>query len=109
MQSHLPAQIINRPKQAYRAPAANALLMSHSLLDGVLSERALKESAIFDVEMVNRLMARIRNGDASNELDNMAINALLTTQLCHSLFCKRDNQPFHRELAIANVKRSVVS
>ena len=109
MQSHLPAQIINRPKQAYRAPAANALLMSHALWDGVLSERALKESAIFDVDMVNRLLARIRNGDASNELDNMAINALLTTQLCHSLFCKRDNQPFHRELAIANVKRSVVS
>ncbi len=109
MQSHLPAQIINRPKQAYRAPAANALLMSHSLLDGVLSERALKESAIFDVDMVNRLMARIRNAETSNELDNMAINALLTTQLCYSLFCKRDNQPFHRELAIANVKRSVVS
>lgn len=108
MQNHLPAEIVNRPKQAYRAPAANALLGSDTLLEGVLSERALKASGIFDVDMVTRLLSRVRNAEASNELDSMAINALLTTQLCHSLFCDRDNHQFHRELTIRHVKRSVV-
>ncbi len=109
MHARLPNQIINRPKQAYRAPAANTLLMSEALLDSLLSESAIKESGIFDPEMVARILVRIRNNDAFNELDNMAINALLTTQLCYSLYCKRNNRSYHAELTIPNIKRIVLT
>ena len=108
MHSRLPGQIINRPKQAYRAPAANTSLLSESLCESLLSESAIKASGIFDHEMVKRVLERIRNNASFNELDNMAINALLTTQLCHSLFSKGNNHNHHGEMTIANIKRIVL-
>lgn len=109
MQSSLPPTIVNRPKQAYRAPAANGLLLAGTLLEELLSVGSLKDSGIFDVGMVSRLMNRIRSADSHNELDSMAVNALLTSQLCHALFCRRDNIAFASGLSIKHVKRIVLS
>jgi len=86
--ARLPREILERPKQPYRAPDALSFTSPHrdAWVDEVISREAVEEGGVFDPELVERLWkkctARWENGQFSNS-DNMAIVGVLSTQLLH--------------------------
>ncbi|SMO66454.1 asparagine synthase (glutamine-hydrolysing) [Saccharicrinis carchari] len=85
----IPSSVLKRPKQAYRAPVAQALLSDKSgFVDNYLSAHNLNESGVFDSTAVEKLMHKLKNGQGNNEVDNMALMAILSTQVLHQLYIK---------------------
>jgi asparagine synthase (glutamine-hydrolysing) len=87
-EDHLPAAIIQRKKQPYRAPDALAFVADSvpDYVEEVLTEEALTEANVFDpqpvIQLVRKCRARGRDGQFSNA-DNMAFVGVLSTQLLH--------------------------
>lgn len=93
----IPAELLRRPKQPYRAPDAASFFVGSSpdWIDDVLSAAALAQSGIFRVEVVNRLVnkARRTNGKGLSNTDNMRLVTVLSVQLLHRLFLGRQQSP----------------
>ncbi|MDD5347990.1 MAG: asparagine synthase (glutamine-hydrolyzing) [Candidatus Omnitrophica bacterium] len=104
---HVPAEVIERVKQAYRAPDAASFLHAgrRDYIDGLLSESMLSRSGFFDPAQVGMLTAKLRAMDtaAISARDNMALVAIVTTQLLEKLYIKdfvsRTQGALPRELA----------
>ena len=85
--------IVRRQKQPYRAPDALAFAGPGrpAYVDEMLREEAVAEAAVFDPKMVAQLWDKCRTrysaGQYSNA-DNMALVAVLSTQLLHHHFVK---------------------
>src|SRR5690606_5613302 len=90
MKGKLPEEILNRPKQAYRAPILSSFLGvdAPEFVMDILSEDFLLEAGIFNPESVSRLLAKMNSGKAYSEIDNMAITAIISTQLLYKQFIK---------------------
>ena len=84
MKGSLPDSIINRSKQAYRAPVANSLL--NSSLENYISENNIKNAGIFSFNKVQNLTEKIKSGKNLSEIDNMSIAAILSTQILYDQF-----------------------
>lgn len=90
----VPASIIARPKQPYRAPDALAFVGpgTPAWALEVLSESAVRSAGLFNPEGVKNLWRKVRAlpdpGQFSNA-DNMALIGVLTTQLLHAQFVAR--------------------
>jgi asparagine synthase (glutamine-hydrolysing) len=86
----VPAEIVHRKKQPYRAPDA-ACFVGEDAPDYVgemLSEAAVRDAGVFDPRQVSSLFFKCRgrsDGDMSNS-DNMALVGVLSTQLLHAQF-----------------------
>jgi len=88
--AYLPADIIARKKQAYRAPESQSFLNAGKLeyVEELLSESNLKNTGIFNPSAVAGLMAKCRNsapGLVSNK-NHMAVTAIITTLLTEKHF-----------------------
>lgn len=87
----LPAEVVARKKQPYRAPNALCFIADDApaYVREALSEAAVREANVFDPKSVARLLgkcqARTVDGDLSNS-DNMALVGVLSTQLLHQQF-----------------------
>ncbi|MBE7558181.1 asparagine synthase (glutamine-hydrolyzing) [bacterium] len=78
----LPDAVLDRPKQPYRAPIKNCLLLPKlDYVGEMLSPRALAESGLFDADKVGRLVRKLRVAPAGSEVDNMALVGIVTAQL----------------------------
>jgi asparagine synthase (glutamine-hydrolysing) len=91
MKGRLPDAILNRPKQAYRAPIKSAFI-SDSLpiyLSEMLSDLEIKKAGIFNPEHVKQLISKMKTKNLVSEIDNMAITAILSTQILNDLFINR--------------------
>ncbi len=90
MKGKLPEEILNRPKQAYRAPILSSFLGSDApaFVMDLLSVDSLLEAGIFNHESVTKLLAKMNSGKAYSEIDNMALTAILSTQLIYKQFIK---------------------
>ena len=88
MAGHLPRQIIERPKQPYRAPDIPAFFSSAPLpyVDEMLSQEKLEHYGYFDSKKVGFLVNKARRGGPISYKDNMALVGVLSTQLCHHHF-----------------------
>jgi asparagine synthase (glutamine-hydrolysing) len=91
----LPADIAKRPKFPYRAPiqdifTSRAFQQYRELLTG----ESLRESGIFMPKAVEKLAAKAFAGTMSSEMEQMAMMGIVTMQLWHHLFIKR-NHPEH--------------
>lgn len=95
MKERLPAEVITRPKQAYRAPVATSLISSNapSYIQEMLSPRKLQEYGLFNPESVQKLLVKMKMGKTITETENMAVAGILSTQILANLFLSRDN-PF---------------
>ncbi len=84
----IPASIINRTKQPYRAPNAESFLDEDSIdrFSEYLANDRVVDAGYFDASKVERLWKKIRNRRAVSERDSMAITALLSTQIWHDQF-----------------------
>ncbi|MCA9621349.1 MAG: asparagine synthase (glutamine-hydrolyzing) [Myxococcales bacterium] len=92
----LPEAVAQRHKQPYRAPDALAFVAPEdgrvpAWLDGVLSETALREAGVFEPQAAQALWqkCRRRRDAAFSNADNMALTALLSTQLLHAELLRR--------------------
>jgi asparagine synthase (glutamine-hydrolysing) len=88
MGRELPAAIVERPKQPYRAPGVPAFFAGAWQEDvrSLLGESAIRNYGYFDPTRVQRLVQKIETGRPTGEKDNMALIAILSTQLLHREF-----------------------
>lgn len=91
MRNLLPASILRRSKQPYRAPDAPAFFAGRALpwMEDLLSPERLKAFGYFDPSKVALLVAKARAGRAVAFRDNMAFVGILSTQLWHHHFVER--------------------
>ncbi|MGQ1785737.1 asparagine synthase (glutamine-hydrolyzing) [Saccharicrinis sp. GN24d3] len=85
----IPKSVLKRPKQAYRAPIAQALLNDKTgFVDEYLSATKLKEAGVFDAARAGKLMTKLRKNTTINEVDNMALMGMLSTQVLYELYIR---------------------
>jgi asparagine synthase (glutamine-hydrolysing) len=90
-QGLVPSDIIARQKQPYRAPDALSFVAPDApdYIAHAFSDQALRESNVFDpkavAQLFNKCRGRSSTGQFSNA-DNMALVAVLSTQLLHQQF-----------------------
>lgn len=88
----LPASIVNRVKQPYRAPDSRSFFVGGKPLDYVeelLSERRIREAGYFNAAMVSRLLDKCSTERAIGFADNMAFVGVLSTMLVDEMFIRR--------------------
>jgi asparagine synthase (glutamine-hydrolysing) len=84
----LPREVLDRPKQPYRAPDAPAFFgeAEPEWLGPLTSERALRDSGLFEPKAALQLIAKCRaktSDQPFSNTDNMAVVGLLSAQLLH--------------------------
>ncbi len=86
----IPSEVIDRPKQPYRAPISSSFFggKSPDYVEELLSEEKIGQSGVFHPKKVAQLAQKCRQSEAglSSERENMALVAILSVQLCHSQF-----------------------
>lgn len=90
MNRYLPREIVQRHKQPYRAPDIAAFFSnkpSEYVLD-MLSKTEIDKVGYFNSKRTDILLKKIRAGRAVGNKDNMALVAILSTQIWHNLFIK---------------------
>ena len=97
MSKYLPASIIKRNKQPYRAPDIPSFFFQGApdYIDELLSSRSIKDNGYFDADKVELLVRKIKAGKANGYKDNMSLMAILSTQMWHRLFISNFNNRNH--------------
>jgi asparagine synthase (glutamine-hydrolysing) len=87
----LPSEIVNRPKQPYRAPEVVPFFATGApaWVEESLSRQALDQTGIWDPQRVEGLLRRCRAGRATGFREGMALIGVLSTQLWHREFFDR--------------------
>ena len=87
---YVPKELIDRPKQPYRAPISGCFFNDQSpeYVADMLSEASVKKAGYFDAAKVQRLAAKCETnaGKLLSERENMALAGILSTQLLHRQF-----------------------
>lgn len=107
MKDRLPESILNRSKQAYRAPIRSAFFSEEMpvYLKEMLSEEKITDFGVFNFEFVSQLIKKMELNKQVSEIDNMAITAVLSTQILYDLFVKRSIPELDKnELVVLNKK-----
>lgn len=99
----IPAEIVQRKKQPYRAPDALCFVgpRAPAWVDEMLSGRALAGTGMFDPAAVSQLWnkCRTRSDEAQfSNADNIALVGILSTQLLHHAFVRTSPEPRAIEL-----------
>jgi asparagine synthase (glutamine-hydrolysing) len=79
----LPKNIIDRPKNPYRAPIQQSLFSAHNseLIKSMLSETAIQKTGYFNTKKVTALTMKLNAKKNINEVEGMAIAGILSTQI----------------------------
>jgi asparagine synthase (glutamine-hydrolysing) len=96
----IPQELIDRPKQPYRAPVSQCFLGNDGpgYVDELLSEDALNRTGFFNPKRVLKLVekGRKQNGELHSERENMALAGILSTQLLDHHFIRNfPSAPVH--------------
>ncbi len=88
--ARLPKAIVQRAKQAYRAPLATPFLkaINQDYYRDLLSESHLKESGVFNPAAVSSLFDRMQRNGVYSEIDQMAVVGVISTQILYDKFIK---------------------
>jgi asparagine synthase (glutamine-hydrolysing) len=88
MRPYLPASILSRHKQPYRAPDAAAFLGpgTPEYVTELTSDSTIAQYGYFDPVKVSRLIAKLARSKGVSARDNMAFIGVLSTQLWHATF-----------------------
>jgi asparagine synthase (glutamine-hydrolysing) len=81
--SLVPASVLARKKQPYRAPDAAAFFSEDrpEWVDDLVSTKSVRRSGLFDEPAVSRLIDKAKKGAALSARDNMAVVFVLSTLL----------------------------
>ena len=92
--NRIPDEVRRRKKQPYRAPDARSFFRaangrsSQDYVDDVLSAGTVRDYGLFSDRAVDGLVRKAKAGQAVSMKDNMALNALLSTQLLVKQFLR---------------------
>ncbi len=91
MKNKVPQEIIARQKQPYRAPIASSLGSDNTpdYIQEMLSKEKIISMGFFDYEKVRILLEKMKMRHQITEIDNMALTAILSTQILHSCFIEK--------------------
>ncbi|NJM15035.1 MAG: hypothetical protein HC896_06350 [Bacteroidales bacterium] len=94
IKGRIPASIVNRPKQAYRAPIAPSFLGKGApeYVQELLSEKILSDYGIFNPATVVPLIEKIKKSDRPTELENMTLAGVLSAQLLVHQYIKNQTE-----------------
>lgn len=106
MKGRIPEEILIRPKQAYRAPILSSFLGNDApdYVKEVLSAESLKNNGIFNPESVSKLLNKMNSGKSYSEIDNMALTAVISTQLLHKQYIEDFNYLNQHDLINCNLR-----
>ncbi len=92
MKGRIPESVLERSKQAYRAPISGSFFGEHTpaYIQELLNPSSIKKTNIFEPAKVGSLLKKINTSPAS-ELDNMALAAILSTQIVCNKFIHEDS------------------
>lgn len=84
----IPESVRKRPKQPYMAPDIPSFFGPDEApyLDAYLSDGALRRAGVFDPRKVGQLLEKCRKGRRQGFRENMALVAILSTQIVHDRF-----------------------
>ena len=83
----LPSQIVNRPKNPYRAPIRNSFINNKYFdINSILSDKNISDAGIFNSAKVSMLLKKIERTENLSELDNMALAGIISTQFLYNDF-----------------------
>ena len=84
----VPAAIRNRRKQPYRAPEGKSFFTggAREYVEAVLGPQHIRRHGIFEAKAVQKLVEKVRRGQAIGIKDNMALVGILSTQLVMDQF-----------------------
>ena len=90
--NHIPKEVIERPKQPYRAPIGHCFFGpgAPAYVDEMFSSNSLKQSGYFDLDKVSRLVSKCRQlkGNLTSERENMAVVGILSVQVLYEKFVR---------------------
>ena len=88
LKNRIPDSILNRSKQAYRAPIKSVLASKDKpdYVSEMLSENYTKKVGIFNPKSVSNLIKKIERSSTGSEVDNMALTTIVSTHLLYSQF-----------------------
>jgi asparagine synthase (glutamine-hydrolysing) len=91
----LPASIIGRSKQAYRAPVHRSFFGANApaYLEEQLSDDRLRAVGLFDATRVQRLLQKMRGAFPIGESEDMALAGILSTQILFNIFIEDFRMP----------------
>ena len=88
----IPDELVDRAKQPYRAPISRSFFgdVRMEYVEEMLSETQILAKGYFNADKVGRLVAKCRNrqGSLLSERENMALVAILSTQLLDQQFVR---------------------
>ena len=98
MTGKIPASILQRSKQAYRAPVSSSLFGEEppEYARELLSESSLAAFGYFNPVAVGKLKEKLIAGKMISEIDHMALAGILSTQLIHHLFVEKKDSDFKK-------------
>ena len=91
MKNRLPDEIVARQKQPYRAPitASFTSVNTHPYIQELLSKEKIISMGFFDYDKVKLLLEKMKLNHHITEVDNMALTAILSTQILNSCFVEK--------------------
>lgn len=91
MKGKIPDSILNRNKQAYRAPIYSSFFNDNQpdYVNEMLSTKNITDFGYFDSVKVHKLLDKMKTGKNVSEIDNMALAGILSTQLIHHMFINK--------------------
>lgn len=108
-QGLVPDEVITRAKQPYRAPISHAFFgkTTPDYVNELLSEQSIRATGYFDGDKVSRLLnkCQTQGGRLVSERENMALVAILSTQLLDHQFIRHfasSASPDFRSAPISN-------
>jgi asparagine synthase (glutamine-hydrolysing) len=92
MHDRIPKEILNRSKQAYRAPIKSTFIADKipEYLKQRLSENEITDTGIFNWKYVSNLFKKLLANKQVSEIDNMALTGILSVQILHDLYIKKN-------------------
>ena len=91
IKGRIPDEILDRSKQAYRAPIKTSFNkeMMPDYLKEMLSDKEIKKAGIFNPDFVLRLVEKMNSNKQVSEIDNMALTGVLSLQILNDLFINK--------------------
>jgi asparagine synthase (glutamine-hydrolysing) len=95
----IPNNIINRSKQAYRAPISSAFLSKNApdYVKNILHEKNIRETGIFNSKSVTPLLDKMRKSDSTSEVEDMLLTLLVSSHLVNEQINLFSSKPLKQE------------
>lgn len=93
MSNKIPASILKRTKQPYRAPVSNMFINEEApdYFKFLLSDHYIKHTGIFNQNSVSRFLGKLKNASLLTELEGMFLTAVVSTQILYNQFIDKNS------------------